>query len=71
VGVSIIVLYVGSGLELKDMEKGNIELPSGVVFPACAAGLQPALLLGRSRSTAGAFTAAAKAPGVHVHVAHI
>ena len=38
--------YVGSGLKLKQMEKGQIELPWDDIS-TCAAGLLPALLLGR------------------------
>jgi hypothetical protein len=41
-----VIFYVGSGLELKHMEKGKIELLWGG-FSTCATGLRPALLLGR------------------------
>ena len=41
-----IIFYVGSGLELKHMEKTKIEQAWNDYFSTCATGLRPALLLG-------------------------
>jgi hypothetical protein len=42
----LIIIFAGSGLELKHMKKGKIELPWDD-FSTCATGLRPALLMGR------------------------